>query len=336
MTLSPELGAIKLSSGSTGAPRGIAVSAAALVADDEQLTRAMGLGAGERMVAAVPLSHSYGFASLALPALLRGTLLAVPAERSPLAPLAVAAALEATFLPTVPAFLAALVRLAAAPPLPPSLRLIVSAGAPLAAETAVRLRERFGRSAHVFYGASECGGIAYDRAGDAAERGTVGEPIPGVEVTIDAAAGRLAIRSPALAEGYLPEPSPDLAGGRFLAGDLAEFVGGEIALRGRADDLINVRGKKVNPREVEEVLRHLPGVEEVAVVGLPSAGGDLLRAVLACPGQKPGYDEVAAFARQHLPEHKVPKSLLVLPALPRTARGKLDREALRATEPAAK
>ncbi|QQR75553.1 MAG: acyl--CoA ligase [Holophagales bacterium] len=336
--LAPELGAVKLTSGSTGAPRGIAVRAEALAADDDQLTAVMGLSADDRMVAAVPLSHSYGFASLALPALRRGALLLVAEERSPLAPLLAARTGEATFFPTVPAFLGAFSRLAEPPPLPATLRLVVSAGAPLAPETATSFRERTGLPVHVFYGASECGGIAYDRVGGAAERGSVGEAIPHVALELDAESGRLAVRSAAVADGYLPERSredgsdtgTDLGGGRFLTGDLAAFSGRELRLLGRADDLILVKGKKVNPREVEGVLRGLAGVTDVAVVGVPAPGaaGDQVRAVVACPGGELAYEAVAAYCRSHLPEHKVPRSLVLVRDLPRTDRGKLDRAAL--------
>ncbi|HSM52054.1 MAG TPA: fatty acid--CoA ligase family protein, partial [Thermoanaerobaculia bacterium] len=330
VAVAPEVGAVKLTSGSTGHPRGILVGTEALLADDAQLTAVMGLSAADRMVAAVPLSHSYGFASLALPALVRGALLLAAEETSPLAPVRLAALGEATFLPTVPAFLAAMARLAEPPPLPASLRLVVSAGAPLPGEVSAAFRERCGRAVHVFYGASEGGGIAYDRAGGAAERGTVGEPVPGVAIEMDAESGRLAVRSPAVADGYLPDPSPELGRGRFLTGDLAAWQEGEVALLGRADDLVIVKGKKVNPREVERFLSDLPGVREAAVLGTPAPGGagTILGAVVAAPEGGVDCAAVTGFCRGRLADHKVPRAVAVVAELPRTARGKLDRPAL--------
>ena len=217
--LSPEVGAVRLSSGSTGAPRGIAVTAEALAADEAQLATTMGLGGHRRFLAAIPLSHAYGLASLALPALRRGVTLVLPDDRGPLAPLEAARHLDASFFPTVPAWLDALTLLREPPPWPEALRLVISAGAPLPPATAARFRERYGRAVHVFYGASECGGITYDRDGSAGERGTVGEPVEGVEVEVDGD-GRVAVRSPAVARTYLPDPDPRLADGRFLTGDL--------------------------------------------------------------------------------------------------------------------
>lgn len=334
----PEAAFIKLTSGSTGAPRGIATSSQALMADDEALTATMGLTAEDRFLATIPLSHSYGLSSLAVPALVKGNVLAVPEEREVYDPFALAARTGAAFFPTVPAYLDALVRMSEASPRPEGLRLVITAGAPLAAATSVRFRERFGLPIHVFYGSSECGGICYDREGGAAERGTVGSPVEGVRVTLEPADGESAnegigavtVQSPGMALGYLPDPDPRLEGGRFQAGDLAAWQGCELALRGRLDDLINVKGKKVNPREVEGVLARLAGVEEIAVLGLPAPGrsGEVLRAVVACrPGGLTAGD-VVDWCRTHLSAHKVPRSVILVEALPRTSRGKLDRPAL--------
>ncbi len=329
---------VKLTSGSTGTPRGIATSSAALMADDEALTSTMGLCPEDRLLTTIPLSHSYGLSSLALPALTRGAVLAISEEGGLYDPLFTAARTGATFFPTVPAYLDALVRMAEPPPPPASLRLVITAGAPLAATTSSRFRETFGLPVHVFYGSSECGGICYDREGSAAERGTVGSPVEGVRITLAPADGGPAgggegivtVESAAVAQGYLPDPDERLAGGRFQAGDLAAWRGGELALLGRRDDLVNVKGKKVNPREVEEVIARLPGVDEAAVLGvaLPGRSGEALRAVVACRPGRLSAEEVAAWCRARLSAHKVPRSVLFVEALPRNSRGKLDRCAL--------
>jgi long-chain acyl-CoA synthetase len=336
--LLPGIAVVKLTSGSTGAPRGIATPAEALLADDAALSATMEITRDDRLLTAIPMSHSYGLSSLALPALVRGTLLVLPEGSDPFAPFAAAERAGATVFPTVPAYLQALLAVSQPPPRPRSLRLVVSAGAPLAPATAGRFRETFGLPVHVFYGASECGGICYDREGEAGERGTVGTPVEGVRVTLgrieapeEAAEeeGIVRVDSPAAAAGYLPEPEPRLAGGRFTTGDLAAWKDGELQLRGRVDDLINIKGKKVNPREVEAVLARLPGVEEVAALALPTGGSTpVLRAVVACRCGRLSPEDVLAWCRAHLAPHKVPRSLLLVPELPRTARGKLDRQAL--------
>jgi long-chain acyl-CoA synthetase len=335
---------IKLTSGSTGAPRGIAASSAALLADDDALTASMGLTAADRLLTTIPLSHSYGLASLALPALVRGTVLVIPETASVFDPFVTAARTGATFFPTVPAYLDALARMGDPPPRPPALRLVITAGAPLSALTSARFRETFGLPVHVFYGSSECGGICFDREGGAAERGTVGSPVEGVRIVLEPtvleptvagdAGGRVTVESAAVSSGYLPDPDPErLAGGRFRTGDLAVWQGGELALRGRVDDLVNIKGRKVNPREVEAILAGLPGVEEAVVLGVPlGCRGEVLRAVVVCRPGSLSVGEVVAWCRSHLSAHKVPRSIILVAALPRNPRGKLDRAALLALE----
>jgi long-chain acyl-CoA synthetase len=202
---------------------------------------------------------------------------------------------------------------------------------------AAQFRVRFGLPVHVFYGASECGGICYDREGGAAERGTVGEPVEGVRVRLEEVLeggpeGLVTVESRSVALGYLPDDEDDgrLGRGRFVTSDLGLLDGRELRLRGRVDALINVKGKKVNPTEIESVLQRLAGVSEVVAFGVPSAhkATDTLRAVVACPGGGVSYDEVLAWCRAHLPEHKVPRSVVLVSAIPRTARGKISRAEL--------
>ena len=340
---------IKTSSASSGAARGIAATAESLLADDRALTATMGIGPDDRLLATVPFSHSYGLSSLVVPALARGAALVLPGSDDPFAPLAAAALAGATVFPTVPAYLGALARLAEPAPLPPSLRLVMSAGAPLPAASSARFRERYGLPVHVFYGASECGGICYDREGSAAERGTVGEPVEGVRIEVEPLAGagprtpceggRVVVRSEATALGYVPDAltrgGRRLGGGRYVTDDLGAWRGGELALTGRLNDLINVKGRKVNPREVERVLAALPAVEDVLVMPAPGGGEreQVVRAVVACRPGSLAPDEVVAWCRSRLAEHKVPRSVVLVDEVPRTDRGKVDRQALARLEP---
>ncbi len=330
----PDLAVIKVTSGSTGAPRGIATPSEALIADDAQLSRTMGIRPDDAFVATVPMTHSYGLSSLAMPALLRGQVLVLPEGDSPVEPLAAAEACDATIFPTVPAYLDALLRTSHPPAWPRSVRLALTAGALLPPATAARFRETFGRPIHVFYGSSESGGICFDREGGAGERGTVGAPVDGVSLRLldpdERGAGVVSVKSPAVALGYLPEPDERLAAGIYRTSDLALCKDGELALLGRVDDLVNIKGKKVNPREVEGVLGELRGVHEVAVLGVPrpASGGEVLRAVIACGDGALSTDQVLAWCRPRLAAHKVPRSVVLVRALPRTERGKLDRAAL--------
>jgi long-chain acyl-CoA synthetase len=340
LVLDPGTAAVKLTSGSTGRPRGIVVPAEALLADEAALARAMGLGPAERIVGGIPFSHSYGLSSVALPALVRGWLVILPEEGAgPYGPLRAARALEATFFPTVPAFLRALLASERPAPLPASLRLTITAGAPLQPETAARFRALCGQPVHVFYGSSETGGICFDREGGAGERGSVGTPVEGVRVRLEDdgaepanGAGVVTVEGPAVAAGYLPADETRLGGGRFRTGDVGTWREGELWLVGRTDDLINVRGKKVNPREVEAVLAGLPGVREVVALG--TAGAEpLLRVVVACDPARVSAGRVLDWCRERLAEHKVPRSVVLVDEIPRTPRGKVDREAVLSLRP---
>lgn len=334
----PAVSTLRMTSGSTGVPRGVMLSSEALFRDDDQLARTMGLAPDETILASVPLSHSYGFSSIVLPALLRGSTIVVPDGGSPFGVLDAMRRFEVTFFPTVPSYLVALLKLSDAPPLPRSLRLVVSAGAPLRPETAERFRATYGMPVRVFYGASECGGITFDREGGAGERGTVGTPVEDVTVELDPAgsgtgdgSGLVVVRSPAAGQGYHPATADDRLGdGRYASRDLGRMERGELRLTGRADDVINVRGEKVHPAEVEHALLQLAGVEEAVVVGVdvPEESTQLVRAFVATADGGPGRDDIVAWCRARLSTHKVPRSVVVLDRIPRNARGKIDRRAL--------
>lgn len=332
--VSSELAAIKLSSGSSGAPVGIAVRAEQLVADGEQIAASMGLRPDDRFLCVIPFSHSYGFSVLVTPLLLMGSPLLVPGLSDPWR---MGGEHGATVLPSVPAWFRAQLRgqgegLAEAGS---GVRLSVSAGAPLVPELAREWRERLGRPIQVLYGSSECGSITFDRDGGAAERGAVGTPLEGVEVELvgEGEARHVRVRSRAVAEGYLPaDParSSRLQGGQFDTEDLGTWADGELRLLGRRSAWINVNGKKVDPVEVEQTLRRMAGVDEVAVLGKPlgDGRGEAVRAVIACPAGGLDYGSVSAYCRARLAPYKVPRSIVLVPSLPRTERGKLDRKAL--------
>jgi long-chain acyl-CoA synthetase len=324
---------LKVSSGSTGAPRAIAFRERQVLADAALLFRAMGLVAGDRALALVPMSFSYGLSSLLIPALCEGLELVIPDAEGPLAPLAAAEAGRATCFPAVPVLLSGLCRLESAR-LPDSLRLVVSAGAPLAPAAARAFGERFGRRVHAFYGASECGGICYDAGGEAALRGTVGSPLPGVSVSIVGDDGTVAVESARVALGYVPADPAAHAGplgaGRFVSSDCGRLEDGELSLLGRKSETINVDGRKVHPREIEDVLAGLPGVRDVAVVR--DEGGPAREACWALIAAEPGSisrAQVLSWCRERLPVYMIPRRISVLEHIPRTDRGKLDREAVR-------
>ncbi|MGK2857518.1 MAG: class I adenylate-forming enzyme family protein, partial [Thermoanaerobaculia bacterium] len=254
---------LKLTSGSTGLPKGILTSERNLVADCRSICSTMGISPDDLNLGAIPFSHSYGFSNLVTPLLLTGTPIVATNLYLPLSILDLANRHGCTVLPGIPMMFDHLSQLTEDDGKLEQTRTLISAGAPLRASVSRKFRERFGIDIHSFYGCSECGGIAYDRTGASVERGTVGAEMDGVSLTIEPD-GRLLVESGAVAHGYYLGSSDGIVPferRRYLSDDLAcRNATGEIELIGRAGDLINTAGKKVNPREIESVILECPGV----------------------------------------------------------------------------
>jgi len=331
---------LKLTSGTTSAPRAIRVRQAQLLEDCLQICETMGIGEGDLNYAVIPLAHSYGFSNLVTPLLCKGVPMVVSDDRMPRAILDGLSRTGATVFPGMPVFfdkfaaLAAIATFGDLPPLP-RLRLCISAGAPLTPEVGERFTAKFGLRVHTFYGSSECGGIAYDgsEAGGYRE-GAVGFPMSRVKILPAGGEGTIVVEGPAVADGYWPEQQGEagqnsvsqLANGRFIPADLVHLTPGGLILSGRVSDLINVAGRKLNPREVEARLLECPGVREAVVFGIAST----LRHedVVACVAGEVQAAEVLRFARGMLSGWQTPREIWVVPEIPRNERGKINRREL--------
>lgn len=319
---SPGACLIKLTSGSTGAPRPLLFSHRQLIADASQVMTTMGITRGDLNYALIPFGHSYGLGNLSLPLILAG----VPAicGSSPL-PHAIAADFatwQPTVFPSVPAIFRALV--STEDVTLRSLRLAISAGAPLSVETALAFRQRFGRYIHSFYGSSETGGISYDRDGLATLEGSVGTALDGVTVSL-LGKDRLKVSSAAVIT----------AGNRLRQGGHAAWLMADrvqlgadqrIRLLGRRGTLVKIAGRRVELAEVTTALRRVPGVDDAWV----GAGGRAETVLAAAVASRRTIPELRQALASELPSWKIPKKWLVLPALPQTERGKTDTRALAA------
>jgi long-chain acyl-CoA synthetase len=326
---SPSL--LKLTSGTTAAPRGIRFRSEQLLADCNQICDTMGISDVDLNFGVIPISHSYGFSNLLTPLIARGVAMVLSRDRLPRAVLADLAGSNATVFPGMPVFYQAFSEMEHIPVLP-KLRLCISAGAPLATAVAEQFRQKFERPIHSFYGASECGGICYDRDGQNEEDGFVGQPMEGVAIEMldpDASASRIRVRSAAVGDGYFPESDEaKLGGGLFVPDDLLNRTANGFRIVGRISDVINVAGKKVNPAEVEAHLLRFSGVRQAVVFGRAS----ILRneEVAACVVAAPGVSEVELleFCRRQLSSWQVPKRVFIVNAIPVTERGKISRREL--------
>src|SRR5438874_9232816 len=214
---------LKLTSGTTAAPRAVRFRAHQLLADCNQICETMGISNGDLNFGVIPVSHSYGFSNLLTPLIARGVPMVVSRDRTPRAVLAGLARSNATVFPGMPVFYQAFCEMEYVPQLP-KLRLCISAGASLPRAVAKKFREKFNLMIHSFYGASECGGICYDRETTNEEEGFVGQPIKGVDVEMldpSARASQIQVHGAAVADGYFPEPDDEkLRDGIFVPDDL--------------------------------------------------------------------------------------------------------------------
>jgi len=319
---------VKLTSGSTGKPKGIVTTEANLVADCRNICASMTITPDDVNLGAIPFSHSYGFSNLVMPLLVQGTPIVFTNDYLPQSLLDLANLHRCTVAPLIPMVYAHLASTAHGQF--ESVRTFISAGAPLPASASRHFRERFGIEIHSFYGCSECGGITYDRSGGAVERGTVGAPLEGVTVATEAA--RLSVRSDSVAVGYLHDAATfqPIERGTFVTDDLVEMIDGELTLTGRASDMINTAGKKVNPREVEAVILEIDGVREAKVYGeAAGARGEVVAAAIVATPEVT-REQVREFCRARLSLHKVPRIVKLIDAMPLDERGKIKRAALAA------
>jgi len=324
---------LKLTSGTTAAPRAIRFRSHQLLADCNQICDTMDISDADLNFGVIPVSHSYGFSNLLTPLMARGVPMVVSRDRTPRAVLADLARTSATVFPGTPAFYQAFCDIGDVPPLP-KLRLCISAGAPLASAVAKTFFEKFKQPIHSFYGASECGGICYDRYGTTFEDGLVGQPMRGVEVALMDpmdSASQIRVRSAAVSDGYFPEPDAQkLGNGVFVPDDLLARHDSALKIVGRISDVINVAGKKVNPAEVEAHLLRFKGVRQAVVFGRPTGAGLRNEEVAACVLTSPGISEsdLLRFCRTALSGWQVPKRIFIVDIIPTNERGKISRREL--------
>jgi len=327
-------GVVFATSGTTGAPKLVFRAWRSLLANAVSLARTGGFTTADTMLAGTPLQHAYGFTVALLGALAGGAeLLLGPL---PLTPDAWARGIAggATVVQSVPA----MYRWLASSPGGVGagtgrLRMAVVAGEAVDPGLVRSWRDATAVPLVVNYGTTETGPITLDV--DQVD-GSVGRPLPGVEVRVEAHErggasheGELVVRTQPPGPCYLSRDVGITADGWFHTGDLGELdARGAIRLAGRVDERVNIEGNKVDVVEVEAALLEHPAIRECAVAARRQGGGPprLWAFVVA------GGDVSVADLRRHLAgrlsPHKIPATFRTLPALPRTASGKLRRSQL--------
>jgi acyl-coenzyme A synthetase/AMP-(fatty) acid ligase len=312
----------KLTSATTGGARLVAFTAEQLAADGENIVATMDLRADWLNLGVISLAHSYGFSNLILPLLLHGIpLILAPA---PLPEIIRRAAETEKFL-TLPAVPAMWRAWHAADAIPKSIRLAISAGAPLPLKLETEIFYAHGLKIHNFLGASECGGIAFDATEiPRADATFAGTPMKNVKLSVSEN-GCLQIQSRAVGETYWPEKSDSLGNGIFQASDLVELKDGKVFLRGRLNEQINVAGRKISPETIERALLANPRVRECLVFGAPSRDAERGEAIVAIVVSDADENVLKQFLLKTLPAWQLPREWIFAESLTANARGKISR-----------
>jgi acyl-coenzyme A synthetase/AMP-(fatty) acid ligase len=298
---------LKLTPGIEGRPRAVFFTAGQIAADADRIVAAMDLRPGIPNLAAISVTHSYGFSSILLPMLLHGV--PVHAVEVPF-PKVMADALDAhdaVVLPAVPSMWRAWHR--AGFLRREKIALAVSAGAPLSLELELAVFESRGIKLHNFYGASECGGISFDAsARPRTLANDLGTPLDGVAVTLDGA-GRFQIASNSVALGYEAAREGEfLGGGRFLTPDHGRIDGGRLLLESSGAESINVAGRKIGPAKIEAALMATGLLEKARVFGVPSQDPERVEEIAALVSLKSAMlDELRQAASRVLAGWEMPR-----------------------------
>lgn len=332
--------AVLPTSGSSGRPKGVALSRRAFHAALAASASILGWRPADRWLLSLPLAHVGGLSILLrCLAARKTTVLADSGGR--FEPAAVARQIDRdaiSLLSLVPTALRRLLDLPGWQP-PRTLRAILVGGAAATPSLLARAAAR-GWPCLLTYGATEaCSQITTQS--EPRTGGGCGRPVPGVEVRLDGD-GRIAVRGPNLLSFYLPSgDSGKDAEGFFETGDLGSWnAEGELAVLGRGDDVIVTGGENVHPLQVEAALEELPEIAAAAVFPLPDEEwGQIVAAALVPASALAGLPELQALReklRPSLPPYALPRRTFSVEALPQNSVGKIDRRALGAglTDPA--
>jgi len=338
------MAALLYSSGTTGVPKGIMLSHGNLLSNTEALVAAWGFTDNDRLLHALPIFHVHGlFVAI-------GCTLLCGANMRWLAAYKVDDIVrflpECTVMMGVPTYYT---RLLAHPDCSRELcrgvRLFVSGSAPLLSETFAAFEERTGHRILERYGMTETNMNTSNPLDGERKPGTVGPPLPGVEVRItdDAGStvaagtiGNLQVRGPNVFVGYwkLPDKTAEdmTADGFFNTGDKGVIdADGYVAIVGRAKDVVITGGLNVYPKEVELFIDDLPGVRESAVIGVPHPdfGEGVVAVVVAEAAADLTENQLINACKAELADFKVPKRVLFVDELPRNTMAKVQKNMLR-------
>ncbi len=341
-----DLAALLYSSGTTGVPKGIMLTHSNLLRNTEALVDAWGFTEKDRLLHALPIFHVHGLFVAIGCVLLSGCsmrwLHAFDVQQ------VIKFLPECSVLMGVPTYYTRLLAEESfTKEVAANARLFISGSAPLLEETFAEFETKTGHRILERYGMTETNMNTSNPLDGERKPGTVGPPLPGVEVRICDDEGKelgveeignLQVRGPNVFIGYwkMPEKTAeDIAeDGFFNTGDKGQIDGeGYVSIVGRAKDVVITGGLNVYPKEVELFIDDIPGVKESAVIGVPHAdfGEAVVAVVVPDSSQQLGEDEIIAHAKAELANFKVPKRVMFVDELPRNTMAKVQKNILRDT-----
>jgi malonyl-CoA/methylmalonyl-CoA synthetase len=340
-----DLAAFLYTSGTTGLSKGAILTQNNLLSNAEVLTRYWAFSDSDVLLHALPIFHTHGLFVATNIALLSGCKILFVPKFDQEAMIALMP--QATCMMGVPTFYTRLLddpRFDRA--LSQHMRLFISGSAPLLAETHKLFEQRSGHRILERYGMTETNMSTSNPYEGERRPGTVGFPLPGIELKItDSTTGKtlaqgnigeIEVRGPNVFKGYwnMPEKTAEelRSDGFFMTGDLGMVdADGYVHIVGRNKDLIISGGFNIYPKEIETVLDAQEGVLESAVIGVPHPDfGETVLALLVPSSERtPDLDAIQSHISEHLARFKLPKKLIVLSHLPRNTMGKVQKNALR-------
>lgn len=340
-----DLAALLYTSGTTGRSKGAMLSHKNLLSNAEVLKDLWRISKDDRLVHALPIFHTHGLFVALNTSLLAGTHVRLM-EKFDLDVL-LAEIAKSTLLMGVPTFYTRLLSAASFDrDLCANMRLFISGSAPLLAETHQAFEARTGHRILERYGMTETNMITSNPYDGGRIAGTVGYALPGTEVKItdaengatlpDGDIGIIEVRGDNVFQGYwnMPEKTAEelRSDGFFITGDLAiKDPEGRVSIVGRAKDLIIAGGYNIYPKEIEDALNDLDGIDESAVFGVPHPDfGESVIAAVVPIGDDLDIEKVKAKMAKKLARFKLPRAYVVLDELPRNTMGKVQKNVLRA------
>lgn len=339
--LPDDVAVLLYTSGTSGLPKGVLLTYGNLQSDVDASIRHAALQHQHTFLGVIPLFHSFGMTAMMLAPIQLGSTIIYLARFSPVATLNALREHKASLVFGIPSMFAAILRLKDAKPEDFShIYVTATGGEPLPATLREAFQQRFGIPLYEGYGLTETSPVVALNIPQMHKPGSVGKPVPGVEIKIadenDNALprgqiGEVWLKGPMIMKGYhnLPqETAAALTPDRyFKTGDLGMVdADGFLHITGRKKDMIIVSGEKAYPREIEEALMRHPAVSEAAVIGKkdPGRGEVVVAFVLPKEGQTLQPDALRDFARNAgLAQWKVPREIFIVQDLPRSPTGKV-------------